>query len=594
MACEGVAQLGNPNDCCEQDGCACADNYNTPGTGGAGRPCPFTDGDDLVIADGVLTIADRTITYTGGPDNVIDTVTVTVVIQPTTSSGPASLTVRIAITGALYVYARVEVSGDIVILSLGSSQGQLAEQEIDTAGIDDPLTLEACFKPPVVLQEDVLTAIAIRGYRGGATPAFLDNPESVLLDKDNVTGSAGSLGEGDTFSIGAEFFRPIPDDAEVSGFAVSVTWAEAAAPGNGIFDSSAVLTYGGHVMEDQAHFDALPEVTLGDFGYGGWDDLWGETSIDVAEMNQQGITFGVSFTSPIGPGGGTQVDSDSILLGLYYYQDITQPGRLSARVTSPTMSGCLSVAIKGTVFGGGVTGITAVGEWEIDNYTRTCDQSACAFCLPPVDCVSSCCNENDGTDFEAQMLVEGFDDTEILPDTLDNVPAYDADSYVITNLMSPNAPYNSCLWAGGNEHSHYLTTDSGTVVQDPSDPDNNVTSGWPRNVPIIGISATIFIDFDAEQEGGISCFWQVSVSYRFVPIDDSLDTGYIGAAIYRALITPNDPPDDLAGNCASAMPITVIKHYEPDLTDMPGVGNTLPDGYEQWILPELLDLDWIV
>lgn len=588
-------RMGCVTRCCEAGGCDCADNYDTPGIGGlnVNRSCPFTNGDDLEVADGVLYIEDRTITYSGGPDNVIDTVHVTVVIKPTTSSGPASLMVRVAINGVLYAYAKVDVTGDEVTLSIGTSSGELQSQIIGTEGIDDFITLEVCFKPPVILEEDVLFGIGIQPYQVTGSFHFGTPSASIVEDGDAGEGTNSSLGEEDTASLAAGFYRPIPDDAELVGFAAQVKCREAADPGNGIIDSSAVLQMGLTAGDDYAFNDPIPAMAFGfgTLGYGGPDDLWGELSVDTADYNQNGAIFGISFFCPLGTGGGTQVDVDAIALGVFYLQDITQPGQLSAQVSTGGLSGCLHEGIKGVIFGGGNTGITAVGGWEVDNYSRTCDQEDCTFCLPPVDCVNSCCNEDDPVDFEAQQIVEGFDDTETLPDTTGPVLTYGFDSFTLTHVVIPAASGDSCVWYGGS-NSEWLSMLGGTVVQDPSDPGSNIAGPGPEGEPIIGISASIFVDFNESEEGGISCFWQVAVQYRYKPPEGSGDTGYMGYAVYRSPITANDPPEDLAGDCASALPVTVLKYYEPDLADMPGIGNSLPAGYDQLILPDFLNLDW--
>lgn len=584
-------RMGCVTRCCEAGGCDCADNYNTPGIGGLNenRSCPFTNGDDLEVVGGVLVIADRTITYSGGPDNVIDTIHVTVVIKPTTSSGPASLMVRVAINGALYAYAKVDVTGDEVTLSIGTSSGELQSQIIGTEGIDDFITLEVCFKPPVILEEDVLFGIGIQPYQVTGNFFFGTPSASIVEDGDAGEGTNSSLGEEDTASLAAGFYRPIPDDAELVGFAAQVKCREAADPGNGIIDSSAVLQMGLTAGDDYAFNDPIPALAFGfgTLGYGGPDDLWGELSVDTADYNQNGAIFGISFFCPLGTGGGTQVDVDAIALGVFYLQDITQPGQLSAQVTTGGLSGCLHEGIKGVIFGGGNTGITAVGEWEVDNYSRTCDQEDCTFCLPPVDCVNSCCNEDDPVEFEAQQLVEGFDDTETLPDTFGPALAYEFDSFVLNHVAIPAASGDSCVWGGGNDHYAWLPgLNIGSI------PPIGGGGAGPNNTPIISITSSIFIDFDASEEGGVSCFWQVTVRYRYTPDDDEY-TGYIGYAVYRAPITPDDPPEDLTGDCASTLPATISKYYEPDLEDMPGIGDTLPPGYEQLILPDLLNIDWV-
>jgi hypothetical protein len=445
--------------------------------------------------------------------------------------------------------------------------------------------LELCFKPPVLLEEDVPSMIGVQPYEVTGTFHFGTPSASIEQDGDAGEGTNSSLGEEDTASLAAGFFRPIASDATLTGFSVSVHCREAADPGNGIIDSSAVLQMGLTIGDDYAFNDPIPAMAFGfgTLGYGGETDLWGELSVDVEDYNLDGAIFGISFFCPLGTGGGTQVDVDAIALGVFYTVDISQPGQLSAQVTGG-LSGCLHEGIQGVIFGGGNTGITTVGEWEVDNYSRTCDQENCDFCLPPVDCVNSCCNEDDPTDFESQQLITGFDETETLPDTIGPALAYGFDSFVLTHAVIPAASGDSCVWGGGLRE-WFLGNGLPTNVQPPGG-----GGPYPTDVPIISITSSIYIDYKSDEEGGLSCFWQVTVVYLFSP-SSGTDTGYMGYATYRSPITPDDPPDDLTGDCASALPLTLVKYYEPDLEDI--MGADWPADYDQLILPEILNLEWV-
>jgi hypothetical protein len=429
--------------------CACTDDYSSSGTGGAGRPCPFTGGDSIVISGGELPGAPGTsIVFTNGPDtNTVATTVLTIIAQPSDSDGPSSIRLRAGIQGGEYVYGLLSMTAGNVTLSIGNQGGEF-ESNVDavTGGISGFATLTLCWKPPVQIG-------TVDGAQAGADEAFGDPEwessgvvENILTYNDGTSCARDSLGDNETSGpIGVNWYPFIEPESTITEIRMVVNCRENASPANGIEDESATVTAGSVGLSDKATGTAIPAPSFAELQYS-WTggDLTGVTAADI---NLNGMVGVAQFHMPLGSGGGTTVDVEGMQLAILYETPDKTPGRLTFTYTNGATTACVTAqTTQGE--GGGFPGVNVISDtWDITSTDIDCNSATCAAsCGDPVDCATAeCCDESGSAAFTDELMVSGFTTSGGSPCCTD-----DAADYALEFDASPQGASGGCSWINFN------------------------------------------------------------------------------------------------------------------------------------------------
>ena len=397
---------------CPECGCAdcnCTDDYSAAGTGGAGRPCPFTDGDSLDISGGELAGTEgTTIVFANGPDTSLTATTeLTIVCQPSDSDGPSTIQLRAGIDGANYVYGQLSIDSGDVTISVGTQDEELDTENAGTGGIAEFVTLALCYKPPVATGTSDGVRAGAETVTGGAG---WSDPENVLTYNDGTFATPGSLGDDQTSSpIGVHFFPMLPTNATITRMDLEVRCREDASPANGIEDAVAQITAGAVTLADKAAFDPIPAPSFGLLSYT-WSG--GELAgVTTASCNSIGVSGSTAFHMPSGSGGGTQPDVDHVLLAIFFTHPIKTPGRITLTYTKGMTTECVS-AITVDAIGGGFPGLSFVADdWQVTSTEINCSSATCDTCDdgdPDLGgCNDQCCDEETGRETITNSLSIG-------------------------------------------------------------------------------------------------------------------------------------------------------------------------------------------
>lgn len=424
--------------------CACTDDYSASGTGGEGRDCPFTGGESLAITGGELIgVSPNTIVFDeNGPDtNEVSTTVITIVTQPSDSDGPSTIQLRAGIDGGSYVYGQLAMTAGDVSISVGTQDGELeSNEDADTGGIAEPITLSLCWKPWVETGTIDSVFVGAETRSGGTDWNDADN---VLGYNDNTYAWHGPLASGNqTPAIGIGFFPILPNDATLTGFSAEVRCRQVANPGNDPIVSEAVISAGGSSSADLSAGESVPSPNFGVLTWGGAGNLCG-ISTTAAAINSTGMGFSIRFQFTVDNDG--DIDIDHIVVAVYFTAPLKGPGRVTLTYTKGMTTACVTTQTTSGE-GGGFPGISFIADtWDVDSVEIECNSDSCeASCGDRVDCASECCSEEGSDDLTEELVLGGFETG------VSACCSHNAADYTLEFATPTSDASDGCAWVYGD------------------------------------------------------------------------------------------------------------------------------------------------